>query len=227
MVIDHNHVFYRRRWSLAGNARYNGAYYYSQEIVNNIIPEIKTDRNWVTINVPGACTDHSIVFIHNNLDPKLYDWLKDYKDLVLICGIPETCENLQHFGKTVYLPLSVDIKFVQKFKAKKKTEEVAFAGRSDKKTKAIPKNTPCIEDINRYDFLTEMAKYKQIYAVGRTAIEAKVLGCEVLPYDERFPDPEIWTVYDNSEVIKILQKALDDIDKPKKKKEKTDGKDGQ
>ena len=105
-----------------------------------------------------------------------------------------------------------------------KTEEVAFAGRSEKKTKAIPKNTPCIEDVNRYDFLTEMAKFKQIYAVGRAAIEAKVLGCEVLPYDERFPDPAIWSVYDNSEVIEMLQKALDDIDKPKKKKEKTDGK---
>mgnify|MGYP003308040885 CR=1 FL=1 len=36
MIIDHNHLFYRRRWALAGDARYNGAYYYSQEIVNNI-----------------------------------------------------------------------------------------------------------------------------------------------------------------------------------------------
>ena len=222
MIIDHNHLFYRRRWSLAGNARFNGAYYYSQEIVSNIIPEIKTDRNWVTINVPGACTDHSIVFIHNNVEPKVYDWLKDFKDLVLVCGIPETCETVKHLGKPVYLPLSIDIKSVKKFKTKK-TKEVAFAGRSDKKTNQIPKGTPCIEDVNRHDFLSEMAKYKQIYGVGRVALEAKVLGCEVLPYDERFPDPSVWTVYDNSEVVKILQKALDDIDKPKKKKEKKDG----
>lgn len=222
MIIDHNHLFYRRRWSLAGNARFNGAYYYSQEIVNNIIPEIKTDRNWVTINVPGACTDHSIVFIHNNVEPKVYDWLKDFKDLVLVCGVPETCEKIKHLGKPVYLPLSIDIKSVKKFKAKK-TKEVAFAGRSDKKTNRIPKGTPCIEDVNRHEFLSEMAKYKQIYGVGRVALEAKVLGCEVLPYDERFPDPSVWTVYDNSEVVKILQKALDEIDKPKKRKEIRDG----
>lgn len=67
---------------------WNGAYYYSCEIVKNIIPRVETDRNWVTINAMGMCKDHSIVFIHNNTRPQLYDWLKDYKDLVLVCGIP-------------------------------------------------------------------------------------------------------------------------------------------
>lgn len=28
--------------------KYNGAYYYSQEIVNNIIPNVKTNRPWGT-----------------------------------------------------------------------------------------------------------------------------------------------------------------------------------
>lgn len=219
MIIDHNHLFYRRRWALAGDARYNGAYYYSQEIVNNIIPKIKTDRNWVTINVPGACTDHSIVFIHNNVDPSRYEWMKDFKDLVLVCGVPQTCDLVKHLGTAVYLPLSIDIKSVQKFKTEK-TKEVAFAGRSEKKTKQIPKGTPCIEDINRYDFLSEMAKYKQIYGVGRVALEAKALDCEVLPYDERFPDPEIWVLRDNNEVVLILQQLLDEIDKPKKGKKR-------
>jgi hypothetical protein len=67
-------------------------------------------------------------------------------------------------------------------------------------------------------FLGELAKYKEVYAVGRVALEAKVLGAEILPYDDRFPDADFWEVRDNSEVVPILQKMLDEIDKPKKKK---------
>lgn len=221
MIIDHEHIYYRRKWGLAGTARYNGAYYYSKEIVENIIPEIKTDRNWVTINVPGACVDHSIVFIHNNVDPTLYDWLAEFKDLILVCGIPETCEKVKHLGTPVYLPLNIDVDYVKSFKGKK-TKEAAFAGRPDKKTEELPAGVDCIEGLDRDGFLREMSKYKKIYGVGRVALEAKVLGAEVLPYDPRYPDPEIWTVYDNKDVIKILQKALDDIDKPKKKKAKAE-----
>ena len=69
--------------------------------------------------------------------------------------------------------------------------------------------------------LDELAKYKKAYAVGRCALEAKALGCEILPYDDRFPDPSIWKVLDNKEAAKILQEKLDEIDnKPKKKKAK-------
>ena len=216
MIVDHNHVYYRRKWSLAGPARYNGAYYYSKEIVENIIPEIKTDRNWVTINVPGACLDHSIVFIHNNIDPGRYEWFKDFKDLILVCGLPETCDLVKHLGTPVYLPLSIDVDYVKSFKSRK-TKEAAFAGRSAKKTEDLPTGIDCLEDMDRDSLLREMSKYKKIYGVGRVALEAKALGAEVLPYDPRFPDPAIWTLYDNKEVVGILQKALDEIDKPKKK----------
>ena len=216
MIIDHNHKFYKRKWGLAGEARYNGAYYYSQEIVENIIPKIKTDRNWVTINIPGACVDHSIVFIHNNVDPGRYEWLKNFKDLILVCGVPETCNLVKNLGTPVYLPLSIDIEYVKSFKTKK-TKDTAYAGRSDKKTDEIPKGTDLIEGLNRFEFLKAMAPYKKIYGVGRVALEAKVLGCEILPYDPRFPDPSIWTVYDNSEVIDLLQKAIDGRDKKEKK----------
>ena len=57
-----------------------------------------------------------------------------------------------------------------------------------------------------------MARYKRVYAVGRCAIEAKILGCEVLPYDERFPNPDVWTVLDSKMAAKILQSQLDIID---------------
>ena len=53
MIIDHDNSEYRRRWNRIGSDRYNGAFYYSKEIVANIIPNVRTDRNWVTVNVRG------------------------------------------------------------------------------------------------------------------------------------------------------------------------------
>lgn len=85
MLIDHNHPLYLKRRALSGDNKWNGAYYYSKEIVDNIIPLVKTDRNWITVNVPDHGYDHSIVFIHNNLYPELYSWLSAHEDLILVC----------------------------------------------------------------------------------------------------------------------------------------------
>ena len=66
--------------------------------------------------------------------------------------------------------------------------------------------------MKREDLLRRMTQYKTIYAVGRTSIEARALGCEIMPYDKRFPDPSIWRVLDNRDAAKILQQKLDEID---------------
>ena len=60
--------------------------------------------------------------------------------------------------------------------------------------------------------LAEMAKYKRVYAVGRSAIEAKILGCKVMPYDERFPDPGRWQILDTRDAARMLQNKLNSID---------------
>lgn len=221
MIYDHTHQFYRHRWQYTGGNRYNGAFYYSQEIVKNIIPLIRTDRHWITVNIPvdnhepqfsRCCADHSIVFIHNNLHPENYEWLSKYDDLILVCGVPETMEKVEHLGSPIYLPLSVDVKEVRSYK-KRKTKDTAYAGRESKcKGIEFPPGVDFLHGIRREILLDRMAEYRRIYAVGRTAIEAKVLGCEILPYDERFPDPQIWKVLDNRDASKILQEALDKID---------------
>lgn len=218
MIIDHRHPAYRQKWALAGANKYNGAYYYSKEIVSNIIPLVKTDRNWITVNVQGVGCDHAIVFIHNNLHPENYDWLKQYKDLVLVCGVPETVEKMQHIGKVIYLPLSIDTEYVEKFKRPASERRgVAFVGRPAKRRMAgvnLPKNVRRIEGLPRDKMLKQMARCSKVYAVGRTAIEAKALGVEVLPYDERYPDPDRWAVIDSMDAAKILQVKLDQIDRP-------------
>lgn len=190
----------------------NGAYWYSYELVNNIIPHIKTDRPWVTVMVKGVCYDRAIFFIHNNLRPERYEWLEDYKELILVCGIPETVEKVQHLGTPIFLPLSIDTEYVKGFRAKK-TRDTAFAGRPAKKNLgSLPAGIDYLEGMSRFELLEKMARYKNIYAVGRTALEAKCLRCKILPYDNRFPDVKRWKVLDNKDVIPLLQAEIDRID---------------
>ena len=213
MVINHEHYKYKQKQKKIGKGRFNGAYYYSKEICQNIIPRVRTQRHWITINIPNVGCDYSIVFIHNNLSAENYEWLSQFKDLVLVCGVPETCNKVAHLGKAIYLPLSVDVEYVRQF-AREKTKDTAFVGRAAKmKYGKLPNNIDYLCGMQREELLKRMAEYKRVYAVGRVAIEAKILGCEVLPYDDRFPDTDFWQVLDNSEAAIILQRLLDEIDR--------------
>ena len=215
MIIDHNERLYRMKWQHMGVGQFNGAFYYSKEIVKNIIPNVVTDRNWITINVHGVGCDHAIVFVHNNITPETYSWLKKYDDLVMVCGVPETCDKIKHIGKPIYLPLSIDTEYVKQFKLPKAQRQgTAYAGRSVKRTIGGIYFPQCdmLEDIPRQNLLQRMSHYEYIYAVGRTAIEAKCLGCKILPFDDRYPDPSVWKVKDNKEAAKLLQKELNIID---------------
>lgn len=206
MIISHDSPGYKK---LNNTNQWNGAYYYSKEIVENIIPLVKTDRNWVTIKCSEAA-DHSIVFVHNNLHPEHYDYLKDYHDLIMVVGAPETAPKVAHLGKTIYLPLSVDISNVAQY-IRPKDRDVCFVGRPNKfdGTKA---QGDYIGGCPREELLARLARYKRAYAVGRCAIEAMILGCEILPYDPRFPSVDIWKILSNEDAALLLQKALDDIE---------------
>lgn len=209
MIINHDNPLYRRIIAGQYANRFNGAYYYSKEICERIIPNVETDRNWITVNVQGVGFDHAIVFIHNNMNPERYEWLSRYDDLILVCGIPETVPKVEHLGRAIYLPLSINVAEVESYR-KPKTKEAAFAGRpSKKKCARWSEGIDFLQNMPRERLLDRMAEYRYIYAVGRTAIEAKALGCEILPYDPRFPDPERWKVIDNLEAAKMLQEELD------------------
>ena len=213
MIVSHEHPEYRRlRGNMNGPGVWNGAFYYSQEIVRNIIPNVETTRNWITVNVPYVGCDHAIVFVHNNKTPEAYGWLHRYKDLILVCGVPDTVEKVSGLGHALYLPLSIDVKEVKKHSGKK-TRERAFCGRQVKREGIyLPPGTEAVENMPRDRMLDEIARYREVYAVGRCAIEAKALGCKILPYDPRFPDPSFWKVVDNLEAAAMLQETLDEID---------------
>lgn len=213
IIISHEHPAYKRKWQNAGKNKYNGAYYYSQEIVNNIIPRLKTKRNFITVNIEGVGCDHAVVFIHNNMHPERYEWLKKYQDLVLVCGIPETVEKVAHLGRAIYLPLSVDVEHVKQFAVKEKTKEAAFVGRPAKRRGVtLPEGIDFLENMPRDEMLAKLAEYKEVYAVGRCAIEAKILKCRLKAYDPRFPKVSRWKPLDNAKAAEMLQEELDRID---------------
>ena len=221
MIIDHTHPLYvKKRNTMSKDGKYNGAYYYSREIVKNIIPNVKTDRNWITIRLPEMTVhpDHSIIFIHNNRNPNYYNYLRNYKDCILVCSLWTTVANMQLIvepTKVIYLPLSVDVKQVEKYRVKEKTKEVAYAGRRQKLgyfNNRVPSGVDILSGMPQSSLLREMAKYKKVYASGRTAIQAKILGCEVLAQESNFPDSSVWKVLDNREAAKKLQKMIGEID---------------
>ena len=213
MIIDHTHSAYIKKWERIGAGRYNGAYYYSKEIVENIIPNVETTRNWITVNVQGFGVNHAIVFIHNNVKPSNYDWLKRYDDLILVCGIKETVPKVEHLGRAVYLPLSIDTEYVKQFSVEEKTKGTAFIGRKSKlQYGSVPGGVDIISGLPREELLKVMAEYRNVYAVGRTAIEARCLNCRIKSYDKRYPDTRRWRVIDNRDAARMLQRELNKID---------------
>lgn len=209
MVISHEKIEYAMAADVIGSDRYNGAFYYSREIVKYFIPKIKTDRNWITVNFKDShigCS-HAIVFVHNHEHcPEWYEWLSKYDDLILVCSKRDDMAKVEHLGKPIFLPLSVDVEEVQKYK-RKKTKDVAFAGRHERaKELDLRGGMDYISNIPREKFLAELAKYKKVYALDRCAIEAKILGCELLSPDE-------WEIIDSRDAADMLQKELDKIDR--------------
>ena len=194
----------------------NGAFWYSKELLENIVPKIKTKRGWCLINVENQCQDDMIVFIHNNAHPENYEWLKDYKNLILVCSQPKTLNAMiEMFPKfhCIYIPLSIDTTYVKQFKAKRKTKGTAFFGRLAKCPQSLLSDDGIdkLGDLPREDLLRTVAKYKKVYAIGRCALEAKCLGCQVISHEGEYEGVD-FQLLDNKDIIPELQRLLNEID---------------
>ena len=190
----------------------NGAYWYSKELKENILPKIKTKRPFVTVNMQGHCCDDAIVIIHNNLDQSNYEWLKDYKNLICVCSRIETVVKLVEMlpkAHIVYLPMSIDTEYVKKFKAKRKTKNKCYFGRLATVPADLPKDVKVLGNHPREELLKDVAKYKTVYATGRCLLEAKCLGCKTINISEQ---TGIEDIVDNKEAIKLLQQIINEID---------------
>lgn len=215
MIISHRDKTYQailnKNTPKRKQNRYNGGYFCSRDIVEEIIPRVQTDRSWITINV-RKCVDHSIFFVHNYLHPEWYEFLSDYEDVVLVFHHEKIMPELAHLGKQILLPTFINVDYVKQFRTEK-TKDTAYVGRSAiRKGLLLPGDIDFIENVPREELLSRMAEYKKVYAIGRTALEAKVLGCEILPFDPVWNDPDYWKVLDVKDAAAILQEELDKID---------------
>lgn len=218
--ITHLHPGYIKRRQETGSGKYNGCYYYSKEIVENIIPNVKTKRDWNTVGRElEGMHDGMIVFLHDNSTPWHYYWLKNYNDLVLVCSSEFTAESVKFSGHVVLLPMSIDTEYVKKFRAKK-TKGTCFVGNVWVKNNIralpaelrVPGKVDSFSSLPRTKLLKELAKYRRAYAIDRCAQEAKVLGCELLPLLTRYSVDNVGEVLDSRDAAKILQRELNKID---------------
>lgn len=218
-IIDTTNPNYQALRRILSTGKNNGAYYYSLEIVKNIIPNVKTNRPWDTLGIKGVrSVDNAIVFLHHNVDhDRVYRWLERYKNQIYVCSSLVTYEWARTKGKAIYLPLSIDTEYVKQF-ATEKTKDACYAGNKwgfklPDLEKYIPKTVDYPKpDLEREDLLKFIAPYRRVYAVGRTALEAKCLGAQIEVCDSRYLDSSYWKVLDNKDAAKILQFELDKID---------------
>lgn len=197
----------------------NGAYYYSKEIEDNILPEIKADVLVVTagaalytaIDLPDGC----IVVCHDNRSTKQSYGRLFGKGIVWVCSKHSTVETLEGYGeRAVYIPLSIDTQYVKQFK-RKKTKDTAYVGNAWDFKRAylnsLPANIEQLSDMPRVKLLKEMAKYKNVIAEGRTLQEAQILGCntEVPKYDGH--ESVYVEALDNRETIPEWRKLLEAV----------------
>ena len=127
MIISVDNEAFDARRNKLKRGKYNGAYYYAKEIEKNIIPHIRTKMNWVLVK-PEYCPDNSIVFVHSNAGlGELDDWLSNKKNLILVCSVEPTRKYCEKFGKSILLPLSVDVEYVKQFRTEK-TRDTAYCG---------------------------------------------------------------------------------------------------
>lgn len=216
MNITTNHKGYKEARKATGQSKYNGAYYYAKEIEKNIMPRVKTWREWNTVGRDlDGMHDSMIVFLHDNSTCWHYEWLHKYHDLVLVCSSQYTADSVKYSGNVILLPMSVDTEYVKKFRTEK-TKDVCFVGNIWVKNNLqhdIDGEVDFFSGLPREELLKELAKYKYAYAIDRCAIEAKVLGCELLPTETRYHVDNVGEVLDNKEASVILQAKLDEIDK--------------
>ena len=207
-TTDPNYVAYRKIF----HPKSSGAH---------IIPNVQTWRPWDTLGMKFLrSADHAIVFIHHCLSwDRVYSWLDRYKDQVLVCSTRPTYEwAISRGKKAIFLPLSIDVDHVRQFQAKK-TKRACYAGnRWAFKREDENKNIPDYVDfpppnLPREEMLRFIAPYKECYAIGRCALEALCLGCEIKPFYHAYPSAAYWKILSNQDAAVLLQKALDDIEK--------------
>ena len=194
-----------------------GAHFYAKEIEDIILP--KLDLNLFIITAGAALypanevPDGAIAVCHDNRYTKESYHRLFRKGIVWVCSKQSTVDKLKSYGENaVYIPLSIDTRYVAKYKTKK-TKDIAYVGnpwafKADYLA-SLPPNIDQLSNMEREDLLKAMAKYRRVIAEGRCLMEAQVLGaeCEVPKYENLesvFVEP-----LDSLDAVSYWAEALD------------------
>lgn len=217
IIIGTNDKRFKTWHNQQGSGKNNGAYWYSKEIEDIILPEIKSSLFIVTAGATlldkKDIPDGAVVVCHDNRTTlKSYKKLLN-KEVLWVCSKKSTVKTLKKAGeKAVYIPLSIDTKYVKQFKTKK-TKDIAYVGNAwaFKKDylKSLPDNIVQLSNLPREKLLKQMAKFKHIIAEGRCLMEAQILGCKVeIPKYQNGLESVFVKPLDSREAIPYWEKSL-------------------
>lgn len=206
---------WRSRQGVSAN---NGSYWYARELEEIILPGINVNAYVITAGaklyrkyeVPSG----AVIVCHDNRTT-FESYGKHFgNDILWICSKYSTVATLQGYGENaVYVPLSIDTRYVEQFK-RKKTKDIAYVGNSWAFKKdyleSLPKSIQQLSGMERDTLLKEMAKYKRVIAEGRCLMEAQVLDakCEVPLYGDGIESVYVEAL-DSREVIPEWREVLE------------------
>ena len=174
-----------RSGSLRG--KNNGAYFYPLEIENDILADFKhLDLLVITAAAlrynPRHIPNGSIVICHDYTRPLITYAKFLNKDILWICSSEKAVKQFTDKNeRAVFIPLSIDVDYVKKFKTTK-TKDNAFVGNVwSYKQEYVNglEDVDIITELPRDELLKQMAQYKHVIAEGRCQMEALALGCKV------------------------------------------------
>lgn len=219
LILGTKSPVYRHWRDRQSHGKENGAYYYSKEIEENILPELNLDMFFVTagaaLYTPRQLPDGAIVICHDNRSTRQSYGSLFGKGIIWVCSKHSTVETLEGYGeKAVYVPLSIDTEYIKQFK-RKKTKDIAYVGNAWDFKREYLNNLPSdIEQLSgmaRVKLLEEMAKYKRVIAEGRCLMEAQVLGSKTEVPKYEHAEAVYVEALDNREAVKYWREALEPI----------------
>lgn len=202
-----------------GMARNNGAYWYAKEIEDIILPELKHLNLWInTVGSrflsPRDIPRGAVIVCHDNINT-VRTYMRLFKlDVLWICSKQSVADTLiKHGEKAVYIPLSIDVEYVEQFKRKRRTKDIAYVGNAwgfkKEYLSSMPSNIVQLNGMDRDDLLKEMSKYRTIIAEGRCLLEAKVLGAKTELPTHGYGDIVDREVIDSREAIPMWREVLE------------------
>jgi len=202
------------------SGKFNGAYYYAREIEEIMLPLLKTDRNVFTIHVPNIGIDNALIWAHSNIQlESVYNHWHKYKDLVFIVSQKQTYDKLICLfpnDKIIYLPLSIDFSYLDKFKYMGQRKGSVYFGNvwAERHSifEKIPKSVNRLHDVPRKRGLEIIARAETVYACGRCYLESLYLNPKGTIHVKPDYATDDLVLIDTHEAVKLLQKELDKIE---------------